>query len=111
MRGWSPWDARIDIRLRCGSAPSGWSESTGTSTPRSGRRSYRSRQELECTAETLRGWVRQAERHAGHRANALTTDERQRLKDLERENRELKRANEILQIVWGWPGPVEGGRG
>src|ERR1700730_14134551 len=48
------------------------------------------------TTETLRRWVRQAERDAGHRPG-LTTDERQRLKDLERENRELKRANEILK--------------
>jgi transposase len=40
--------------------------------------------------------VRQAERDTGHRAG-LTTDERQRLKELERENRELKRANEILR--------------
>ena len=51
---------------------------------------------LGCTSETLRRWVRQAERDAGHRAG-LTTDERQRLKELERENRELKRANEILR--------------
>src|SRR6266478_416597 len=49
-----------------------------------------------CTSETLRRWVRQAERDTGHRAG-LTTDERQRLKELERENRELKRANEILR--------------
>ena len=51
---------------------------------------------LGCTAETLRQWVRQAERDAGQR-NGLTTDERQRLKALERENRELKHANEILR--------------
>jgi transposase len=51
---------------------------------------------LGCTAETLRKWVRQAERDTGRRPG-LTTDERQRLKDLERENRELKRANEILR--------------
>ncbi len=51
---------------------------------------------LGCTAETLRRWVRQAERDAGVRPG-LTTDERLRLKDLERENRELKRANEILR--------------
>jgi transposase len=49
-----------------------------------------------CTAETLRRWVRQAERDTGHRVG-LTTDERQRLKELERENRELKRTNEILR--------------
>jgi len=48
------------------------------------------------TAETLRTWVRQAERDAGQRPG-LTTSERERLKELERENRELKRANEILR--------------
>ena len=46
--------------------------------------------------ETLRNWLRQAERDAGKRPG-LTTDERQRLKDLERENFELRRANEILR--------------
>jgi transposase len=51
---------------------------------------------LGCTTETLRRWVRQAERDAGHRPG-LTTDERQRVKELEREVRELKRANEILR--------------
>ena len=51
---------------------------------------------LGCTAETLRRWVRQMERDAGERPG-LTTGERERLKDLERENRELKRANEILR--------------
>jgi transposase len=51
---------------------------------------------LGCTAETLRRWVRQDERDQGRRPG-LTTDERQRLKELERENRELKRTNEILR--------------
>ena len=51
---------------------------------------------LGCTAETLRKWVRQDERDTGQRGG-LTTDERQRLKELERENRELKRTNEILR--------------
>ena len=51
-----------------------------------------------CTAETLRNWVRQAERDSGQRGGP-TTDERQRFKELERENRELKRANEILQTA------------
>ena len=53
-------------------------------------------EKVGCTAETLRKWVRQAERDSGKRPG-LTTDERQRLKDLEREVRELKRANEILR--------------
>jgi transposase len=49
-----------------------------------------------CTAETLRQWVRQAERDRGERGG-LTSDERARLKALERENRELRQANEILR--------------
>ena len=51
---------------------------------------------IGCTPETLRSWVRRAERDSGKRPG-LTTDERARLKDLEREVRELKRANEILR--------------
>jgi transposase-like protein len=51
---------------------------------------------IGCTAETLRKWVRQAERDAGQRPGA-TTDERERIKALERENRELRQANEILR--------------
>lgn len=48
------------------------------------------------TAETLRTWIRQAERDAGLR-QGLTTTERERMRELERENRELKRSNEILK--------------
>ncbi len=51
---------------------------------------------IGCTAETLRKWVRQVERDEGRRPG-LTTDEKQRLKELEREVRELRRANEILR--------------
>jgi transposase len=51
---------------------------------------------IGCSAETLRKWVRQAERDQGRR-EGLTSDDRQRLKTLERENRELRRANEILR--------------
>jgi transposase-like protein len=51
---------------------------------------------LGCTSETLRRWVRQTERDQGIR-NGMTSDDRDRLKKLERENRELKRANEILR--------------
>jgi len=51
---------------------------------------------LGTTAETLRKWVRRAERDSGLRAG-LTSSDRDRLKALERENRELQRANEILR--------------
>ena len=51
---------------------------------------------IGCTPETLRTWVRKAERDAGTRPG-LTSDERARLKALERENRELRQANEILR--------------
>ena len=56
---------------------------------------------LGCTAETLRKWVRQAQRDAGHRPG-LTTSERERLQELEREVRELKRANEILRKAFAY---------
>ncbi len=51
---------------------------------------------IGCTAETLRKWVRQAEVDSGRRGG-LTSDERARMKELEREVRELRRANEILK--------------
>ena len=51
---------------------------------------------IGCTAETLRKWVRQAERDAGQRPGA-STEERERIKVLEREVRELRQANEILR--------------
>ncbi|EPY0550522.1 IS3 family transposase [Escherichia coli] len=50
-----------------------------------------------CTPETLRVWVRQHERDTGSGDGGLTTAERQRLKELERENRELRRSNDILR--------------
>ena len=51
---------------------------------------------IGCTAETLRTWVRRTEVDQGVRGGMSTAD-RERLKELERENRELKRANEILR--------------
>jgi transposase len=53
-------------------------------------------EKIGCSAETLRHWVRQTERDQGRRPG-VTTDERQRLKQLEREVFELRRANEILR--------------
>jgi transposase len=53
---------------------------------------------IGCTAETLRRWVRQAERDRGLR-DGPTTAEQQRVKELEREVRELRKANEILKLA------------
>jgi transposase len=55
-------------------------------------------EKIGCAAETLRSWVRRAERDGGRRPG-LTTDERARFKQLERENVELRRANEILRLA------------
>ena len=59
--------------------------------------------------ETLRQWVRRAEIDAGTRPG-LTTDERERLRQLERENRELRRANEILKSAAAFFGAELDGR-
>jgi len=53
---------------------------------------------IGCTAETLRRWVRQHERDSGQR-EGLSTAEAQRIKELEREVRELRKANEILKLA------------
>ncbi|MDW5722319.1 IS3 family transposase [Escherichia coli] len=62
---------------------------------------------IGCTPETLRVWVRQHERNTGGGDGGLTTAERQRLKELERENRELRRSNDILRQASAYFG--EGG--
>ncbi|MEW9852751.1 IS3 family transposase [Escherichia coli] len=62
---------------------------------------------IGCTPETLRVWVRQHERDNGGGDGGLTTAERQRLKELERENRELRRSNDILRQASAYFG--EGG--
>jgi len=53
---------------------------------------------IGCTPETLRSWVKQTEVDTGRR-DGLTTDDRERVKALERENKELRRANEILKTA------------
>ena len=55
-------------------------------------------EKIGCTHETLRRWVRRSERDQGTRPG-LTTSDAERLKQLEQENRELKRANEILKTA------------
>lgn len=53
-------------------------------------------EKIGCTRETLRRWIRQQERDEGSAHGQGSTD-REKLKELERENRELRRANEILR--------------
>jgi transposase len=53
---------------------------------------------IGCTPETLRKWVRRAETDQGQRSG-MTTDDRERLKKLERENKELRRVNDILRTA------------
>jgi transposase len=65
----------------------------------SGRPIAQVARDLGVHKEALRHWVRQAEADAGERQDRLTTSERDRLKELERENRELRKANEILKAA------------
>jgi transposase len=65
----------------------------------SGRPIAQVARDLGIHKEALRHWVRQAEADAGTRRDRLTTAERERLKDLEREVRDLRRANEILKAA------------
>jgi transposase-like protein len=53
---------------------------------------------IGCVPQTLSEWVKRAEVDAGVRAG-VTTSEAQRVKELERENRELRKANEILKLA------------
>ena len=66
-------------------------------------------EKLGCPVEVLRRWIRQAERDAGTRPG-LTTTERDELKRLQRENVELKRANEILKKASAYFAQAELGR-
>src|SRR4051812_6124879 len=81
---------------RCERVRSGWFSSSSDLTPRNGRQSDRLRRRWAARPKALRTWVRRAETDAGKRPS-LTSSERERFKELERENRELRRANEILR--------------
>ena len=75
-----------------------WCKSIGASIPRSGQRSNPSPPKIGCTSQTLLGWVKREEVDSGER-EGVTTLERARLKALEREVKELRRANEILKLA------------
>jgi transposase len=65
----------------------------------SGRPIAQVARDLDVGAESLRAWVRRAQADAGTRSDVLSTADRERLSMLERENRELRRANEILKAA------------
>ena len=96
MRGWSDEQANDEQIFSRGSVAGG---ADGSGSPGRASVAVGSDQldcKIGCTGETLRGWVRQAERDQGLHGGSATEDSA-RIKALERENRELRQANEILR--------------
>ena len=102
MRGLSLWSRKrsgrghCGIRLRCVNERCAWYLNTRGGHASQWEAIGSIAAKIGCTMETLRGWVRQAERDHGLRAGP-TSAEQARIKSLERENRELRQANEILR--------------
>lgn len=69
---------------------------------RSGRTPEELAEEFEPTAQTIRNWVAQDDRDAGRRHDGLTTQEREELRKLRRENRRLREEREILKKAAAW---------
>ena len=92
------WRDQAGFPRRCGSERCGWCSSTPRTTHPQWAAITSIAEKIGCAAETLRSWVRQAERDGGRRPG-LTSDERARFKQFERENVELRRANEILRLA------------
>jgi transposase len=69
---------------------------------RGGRKPRELAREFECSATTIRGWVRQADLDEGVREDGMTTVEREELRRLRRENRQLREEREILKKAAAW---------
>jgi transposase len=69
---------------------------------RAGRDPEQLSREFEPTAQSIRNWVAQAERDEGQRDDGLTTLEREELRRLRRENRQLREEREILKKAAAW---------
>ena len=87
-----------DIPRKCGNGHSGYYLTTTVNTHLSGLALVFIASKIGCTPETLRKWVRQTEVDQGQRAG-MTASDREQLLELKRENRELKRAHEILPMA------------
>jgi transposase len=75
---------------------------------RAGRTPEELAREFEPTAESIRNWVKRADLDAGNRTDGLTSDEREELTRLRRENRQLKQEREILSKAAAWFAPETG---
>ena len=69
---------------------------------RAGRSPHELASEFECSAQTIRNWVAQADADAGKRDDVLTSTEREELRKLRRENKQLKLEREILAKATAW---------
>ncbi len=69
---------------------------------RSGRTPADLAQEFEPSAKTIRGWLAQADRDVGRRSDGLTSEEREELRRLRRENRRLRQERDILSKATAW---------
>ena len=69
---------------------------------RTGRSPRELAREFQCCDQTIRNWVRQADRDEGRREDGLSTDERAELERLRRENRQLREEREILKKAAAW---------
>ena len=69
---------------------------------RAGRTPEQLSREFEPTAESIRNWVKRADLDTGRRTDGLTSDEREELSRLRRENRQLKQEREILSKAAAW---------
>jgi transposase len=69
---------------------------------RAGRSPDELAEKFEPTAQSIRNWVAQAERDAGRRSDGLTTEEREELRRLRRENKTLREEREILKKAAAW---------
>jgi len=96
LRGWSYEYKDKDIPRKSGSVQYAWCLNIKVNMNPNGAAMCSISSKIGCTAETLRKWVRRSETDQGKRSG-MTSSDRERLKELERENRELKRANEILR--------------